>query len=94
MLMDDHKTKQLGSVLKFLTHYAREGDEFLNSIVIGDETWVFHRTLELKQLSLQWCHTQCHMTERASHLVGLWHFKHISLKQNWFYHCQTSMAHR
>ena len=22
------------------------------------------------------------------------HFKHISLKQSWFYHCQTSTAHR
>jgi len=22
------------------------------------------------------------------------HFKHVSLKQSWFYHCQTSTAHR
>ena len=28
---------------------AQEGDEFLDSIVTGDETWVFHNTSESKQ---------------------------------------------
>jgi len=23
-----------------------------------------------------------------------YHFKHVSLKQSWFYHCQMSTAHR
>jgi hypothetical protein len=32
----------MGSALKFLTRYAQEGDEFLDSIVTGDETWGFH----------------------------------------------------
>jgi len=41
MLTKDHKTKRMGSALKFLTRYAQEGDEFLEFIVIGDETWVF-----------------------------------------------------
>ena len=49
MLTDDHKTKRVGSALKFLTLYAEEGDEFLESIVTGDETWGFHHTLESKQ---------------------------------------------
>jgi transposase len=44
MLMDNHKTKRTGSALKFLTHYAQGGDKFLDSIVTGDETWVFHHT--------------------------------------------------
>jgi hypothetical protein len=39
MLTVDHKTKQKCTVLKFLTCHAEEGDEFLDSIVIGDETW-------------------------------------------------------
>jgi hypothetical protein len=30
MLMDDHKTKRMGSALKFLTRCAQEGDEFLD----------------------------------------------------------------
>jgi hypothetical protein len=40
-------------VLKILTCYTQEGDEFLDSIVSGDETWVFHHTPESKQQSLQ-----------------------------------------
>ena len=39
MLMDDHKMKRMGPMLKFLMCYAQEGDEFLVSIVTGDETW-------------------------------------------------------
>jgi hypothetical protein len=46
MLMDDHKTKRIGSTLKFLMCYAQEGDEFLESIVTGDKTSVFHHTPE------------------------------------------------
>jgi len=57
MLTDDHKTKRMGSTLKFLTRYAQEEDEFLNCVVTGDETWVFHYTPESKQQSLQWHHT-------------------------------------
>jgi hypothetical protein len=34
------------SVLKFLTLYAQEGDEFLDSIVTGDETWFFTTLLK------------------------------------------------
>ena len=36
----------MSSVLKFLTRYAQEGDEFLDSIVTGDETRRFHHTPE------------------------------------------------
>jgi len=38
---------------KFLMRYAQERDEFLDSIVTGDETWGFHHTPESKQQSLQ-----------------------------------------
>jgi len=40
------RTKRMGSALKFLMRYAHEGDKFLESIVTGDETWVFHHTPE------------------------------------------------
>jgi len=40
------RTKRMGSALKFLTRYAQEGDEFLDSIATGDETWGFHHTPE------------------------------------------------
>jgi len=45
MITDHHKTKLMGSALKFLTRYAQEGDELLNSIVTGDETRVFSTLL-------------------------------------------------
>ena len=45
----NHKTKRMGSTLKFLTRYAQEGDEFLDSIVTGNETWVFHHIPESMQ---------------------------------------------
>ena len=53
MLTDNHKTKRMRSALKFLTHYAQEGDEFFDPIVTGDETWVFHHTSEFKQSLLR-----------------------------------------
>jgi hypothetical protein len=49
MLKDNHETKRMGSVLKFLLRYTQEGEEFLDSIVTGYETWVFHHTPESKQ---------------------------------------------
>jgi hypothetical protein len=63
------QTKRLVSALKFLTRYAQEGDEFLDSIVTGDETWGFHHTPKSKQQSLQWRHSHF---PRHSHLAGLW----------------------
>jgi isocitrate dehydrogenase kinase/phosphatase len=44
MLTDDHKTKQICITLKYLMCYAEEGDEFLDAIVTGEETWVFFST--------------------------------------------------
>ena len=38
------RTKRMGSALKFLTRYAQEGAEFLDSIVTGDEKFVFLHT--------------------------------------------------
>ena len=64
MLTDDHGTKRMGSALKFLTRYAQEGREFLESIVTGDEIWGFHHTPESKQQSLQWHHTHSPRTEK------------------------------
>ncbi|GBN27521.1 hypothetical protein AVEN_224939-1 [Araneus ventricosus] len=57
MLTDVHKTKRLASALKFLNRYSEEGNEFLNKIVTGDETWVCHVTPESKQQSMEWKHS-------------------------------------
>jgi len=69
MLTDGHKTKRMGSALKFLTRYAQEGDEFLDAIVTRDETWGFHHTSESKQSPFAF---RNRMTESISHLAGLW----------------------
>ena len=64
MSTDDHKMKWMGSALKFLTHCAQEGDEFLDSILTGGETWVSHHTPESKPHSLQWRHTHSPRTKK------------------------------
>ena len=69
MLTDDHKTKRMCSALKLLKRYTRKGDEFLDSITTGDETWVFHDTPESKQSPSA---LRNRMTEHTSHLAGLW----------------------
>ena len=48
----------MGSVLMFLQRYWEEGDEFLDRIVTGDETWVQFVNAETKEQSKQWMHTQ------------------------------------
>jgi hypothetical protein len=57
MLTDDHKTKSMGAALNCLVRYHNEGEEFLNHIVTGDETWFSHVTPENKQQSMQWRHS-------------------------------------
>ncbi|KAJ4448384.1 hypothetical protein ANN_10400 [Periplaneta americana] len=48
-LTPEHKMQRLGSALTFLQRYHDDGDEFLDRIVTGDETWISHFTPETKQ---------------------------------------------
>jgi hypothetical protein len=57
MLTGAHKTQRMASVLTFLQQYHKEGDDFLNHIVLGDETWVAFVNVETKGLSKQWMNT-------------------------------------
>ena len=57
MLTEDHKRQRVDSSREFLRRYADEKDNFLNSIVTGDETWAYHFTPETKQQSRQWRHS-------------------------------------
>jgi hypothetical protein len=47
----------MSSKQSFLVHYEEQRDDFLDYILTGDETWVFHHTPETKQQSMQWRHT-------------------------------------
>jgi glycogen debranching enzyme len=57
MLTDDHKSNRMDAALNFLVRYHNEGDEFLNHIVTGYETWISHVTPENKQQSMQGRHS-------------------------------------
>ncbi|GBM99893.1 hypothetical protein AVEN_234695-1 [Araneus ventricosus] len=67
MLTDAHKTKRLASALKFLNRYSEEGNEFLNKIVTGDETWVCLVTPQSKQQSMEWKHSR----SPTKHIQGI-----------------------
>ena len=56
MLTENHKKNQMGAVLMFFMCFSESGD-FLDSIVTGDETWVFHHTSENKHQLMEWRHT-------------------------------------
>ena len=51
-LTDDHKQTRMGLSLAHLSGYKLEGNEFLERIVTGDETWVHYATPENKRDSL------------------------------------------
>lgn len=56
-LTEQHKLNRVATSKEFLERYELEGDDFLHSIVTGDETWVAHYTPETKRQSSQWRHT-------------------------------------
>lgn len=56
-LTPEHKTKRLGAALTFLQRYHDDGDEYLDRIVTGDETWISLFTPETKQQSMHWRHS-------------------------------------
>ena len=57
-LDDVKKGKRMIASLNNLQRYAEEGDNFLDRIVTGDETWILHYTPESKQQSMVWKHPQ------------------------------------
>jgi len=55
-LSDDHKRAQQMIYQEHVDCHAHEGDAFLNQIVTGDESWVYHYEPESKRRSMQWKH--------------------------------------
>ncbi|GFV52278.1 histone-lysine N-methyltransferase SETMAR [Trichonephila clavipes] len=53
LLTEEHKLKRMACALDFLDQYHKEGDQFLERIVIGDETWDYHITPESKRQSME-----------------------------------------
>ncbi|UYV68362.1 SLC18A1 [Cordylochernes scorpioides] len=57
MLTEDHERQRVDATQKFLDCHETDGEEFLDSIVTGDVTWVHYNTPETKEQSKQWKHT-------------------------------------
>ena len=55
-LTEEYKRNCQHICSSLLEWYSREGDNFLNRIVAGDETWARHYEPETKQQSMQWKH--------------------------------------
>lgn len=53
-LSDEHRKNRMGAALELLTRYNEQGDDFLNRIVTGDESWIHFWTPETKQASMVW----------------------------------------
>ena len=68
-LTEQHKKQRQGSVLNFLTHYNKDGDDFLSKIVTGDETWVAYETPESKRQSMEWRHTLSPVKTKAKQIL-------------------------
>jgi histone-lysine N-methyltransferase SETMAR len=56
-LTQEHKRNCLDICSCFLERHNREGDNFLNRIIAGDETWIHHYEPETKWQNIQWKHT-------------------------------------
>jgi [histone H3]-lysine36 N-dimethyltransferase SETMAR len=56
MLTADHQRQRVEAAQEFLAFQGTTEEEFLDSIVTGDETWVHYTTPETKEQSKQWKH--------------------------------------
>jgi hypothetical protein len=54
--MGAQKMHRMASALMLLERYHKDGNEFLNHIITGDEIWVSFVNVETKELSKQWIH--------------------------------------
>jgi hypothetical protein len=53
LLTETHKVKRKAITSEILRRYQDEGDNFLLSIVTGDESWFHHYDPEMKQQSME-----------------------------------------
>ena len=56
LLTEDHKVERQAITSEMLRRYRDEGDDFLLSIVIGEESRFHHFDPEMKRQSMEWHH--------------------------------------
>jgi hypothetical protein len=64
MLTKEHKSKRMDASLENLCLYQDEGESFVESIITGDETWVYKFTPESKRNSTTWKHPHSSTTKK------------------------------
>lgn len=63
-LTEEHRRIRMGLSLQHLSRYTVEGENMLNRIVTGDESWVHHYQPETKRASMQWKHPSSPSTKK------------------------------
>ncbi|GFR68138.1 histone-lysine N-methyltransferase SETMAR [Elysia marginata] len=56
MLTYEIKMQRKTTCAQLLKHYEEEGEEFIQRIVTGDESWIHHCGLESKRQSMEYRH--------------------------------------
>jgi len=65
-LTEEHKRNCQHICSSLLKQYNREGNNFLNCIITGDENWVHHYEPETKRQSMQWKHMSSPSSKNSS----------------------------
>ena len=68
----EHKAKRMESALTLMQRYHDDGDEFLNRIVTGDETWVAQIIPETKLESMHWRHSESPCKTKFKQTLSAW----------------------
>ena len=79
-LNEDLKTARVDVCRNLITRYSSEGKRFIDRIITGDETWVYHYLPESKESSKQWVESgssppkklQCERSTKKVMLVCFW----------------------
>ena len=70
-LTEDHKKNRMGASLTHLLHFNDNGEDFLEQIITGDETWVHHYCPETKVQSMAWKHPGFPPSKNSRHQPAL-----------------------
>ena len=71
MLTEDHKRQRVEAGCGFLERYAKQSEEFLDSIVTGDGIWVHYTTPETKEKFRQWRHSNSQKPQKFKQTLSV-----------------------
>jgi hypothetical protein len=65
MLTEEHESEEWLLRFENLCRYQNEGESFVESIVTGDETWVYEFTPESERNFMTWKHPHSPTTKKC-----------------------------